>query len=338
MLNRPLAIALGDPAGIGPEIVAKAWHGRREADLHPFFCVGDPRSVSAVWDGPVEVVTGPEGAKACFDRALPVIELPALAPAVPGKPDLAGARCALDSLELALGLTRSGAAAALVTAPVSKAQLYAIGFTHAGQTEFVAERCGVGRDNIAMMLAGPTLRTVPVTTHVALADVPGLLTRALILARAHAALRGLSRDFGIAHPRLAIAGLNPHAGEGGALGREEIEIIAPAIAELQAEGHDVMGPYAADTMFHPRARAGYDAALCLYHDQALIPLKALHFDDGVNLTLGLPIVRTAPDHGTAFAMAGKDKAEPGAMIAAIRMAAECGTRRMEAAAACTQAA
>lgn len=338
MLNRPLAIALGDPAGVGPEIVAKAWEARREADLQTFFGVGDPRSVSAVWDGPVEVVTSPAAAQACFDQALPVIALPALAPAVPGKPDLAGARCALDSLELALGLTRSGAAAALVTAPVSKAQLYAIGFTHAGQTEFVAERCGVGRDNIAMMLAGPTLRTVPVTTHVALADVPGLLTRALILARAHAALRGLARDFGIARPRLAVAGLNPHAGESGALGREEIEIIAPAIAELQAAGHDVTGPHAADTMFHPRARANYDAALCLYHDQALIPLKALHFDDGVNLTLGLPIVRTAPDHGTAFAMAGRDLAEAGAMIAAIRMAAECAARRMETAAACAQAA
>lgn len=328
-MNRPLAVALGDPAGIGPEIVAKAWEARGEAGLHPFFCVGDPRAVSAVWNGPVEVVTNPAAAEACFTDALPVIALPALAPAVPGQPDLAGARCALDSLELALGLTRSGAAAALVTAPVSKAQLYAIGFTHPGQTEFVAERCGVGRDNIAMMLAGPTLRTVPVTTHVALADVPGLLTRALIMARAHAALRGLARDFGIARPRLAVAGLNPHAGEGGALGREEIEIIGPAIAELQAEGHDVTGPHAADTMFHPRARAGYDAALCLYHDQALIPLKALHFDDGVNLTLGLPIVRTAPDHGTAFAMAGRGHAEPGAMIAAVRLAAECASRRME---------
>ena len=255
--------------------------------------------------------------------------MPALGPTTPGQPDLAGARCALDSLELALGLTRSGSAAALVTAPVSKAQLYAIGFGHAGQTEFVAERCGVGRDNIAMMLAGPTLRTVPVTTHVALADVFGLLTKSLIIARAHAALRGLSRDFGIASPRLAVAGLNPHAGEGGALGREEIEIIGPAIAELQAEGYDVTGPHAADTMFHARARASYDAALCLYHDQALIPLKALHFDDGVNLTLGLPIVRTAPDHGTAFALAGRGVAQPGAMIAAIRMAADCARRRAE---------
>lgn len=322
-------MALGDPAGIGPEIIAKAWEARRSANLPVFVAVGDPASVSAVWNGPVRVVSGPAEAAACFDDALPVIELPALASVTPGHPDLAGARCALDSLELALGLTRSGAAAALVTAPVSKAQLYAIGFTHAGQTEFVAERCGVARENIAMMLAGPTLRTVPVTTHVALAEVPGLLTKALVLARAHAALRGLARDFGIPHPRLAVAGLNPHAGEGGALGHEEIDIIAPAVAELQAEGHDVTGPHAADTMFHPRARAAYDAALCLYHDQALIPLKALHFDDGVNLTLGLPIVRTAPDHGTAFALAGKNVAEPGAMIAAIRLAADCAMRRTQ---------
>lgn len=326
----PLAIALGDPAGIGPEIVAKAWDARRTGGLPVFVAVGDPASVSAVWNGPVKVVSTPADAAAVFDDALPIIELPALAPVTPGRPDLAGARCALDSLELALGLTRSGVAAALVTAPVSKAQLYAIGFSHAGQTEFVAERCGVGRDNIAMMLAGPTLRTVPVTTHVALAAVPGLLTKAMLVARAQAVLRGLRRDFGIARPRLAVAGLNPHAGEAGALGREEIEIVAPAIAELQADGHDVTGPHAADTMFHPRARANYDAALCLYHDQALIPLKALHFDDGVNMTLGLPIVRTAPDHGTAFALAGRGVAEPGAMIAAIRMAAECAARRLEA--------
>lgn len=327
---RPLAVALGDPAGIGPEIVAKAWGARGAAGLPVFVAVGDPASVAAVWNGPVQVVSTPADAPGCFEQALPVIELPALDGVTPGTPDLAGARCALDSLELALGLTRSGAAAALVTAPVSKAQLYAVGFSHPGQTEFVAERCGVGRDNIAMMLAGPTLRTVPVTTHVALAEVPGLLTKGLIVARALATLRGLRRDFGIARPRLAVAGLNPHAGEGGALGREEIEVVGPAIAELQSLGHDVTGPHSADTMFHPRARAQYDAALCLYHDQALIPLKALHFDDGVNMTLGLPIVRTAPDHGTAFALAGRDLAEPGAMIAAIRMAGECAGRRAEA--------
>jgi 4-hydroxythreonine-4-phosphate dehydrogenase len=215
----------------------------------------------------------------------------------------------------------------VVTGPVSKHQLYGIGFAHPGQTEFVAERCGVSPGNVAMMLAGPTLRTVPVTTHLPLADVSKVLTTALIEARGRATLRGLKRNFGIAEPRLAVAGLNPHAGEGGALGREELEIIEPAIAALRAEGWIVTGPHPADTMFHGPARARYDAALCMYHDQALIPLKALHFEEGVNLTLGLPIVRTAPDHGTAFDIAGQDKADPRAMASAIRMAADCAIHR-----------
>jgi 4-hydroxythreonine-4-phosphate dehydrogenase len=215
----------------------------------------------------------------------------------------------------------------VVTGPVSKHQLYAIGFTHPGQTEFVAERCGVSSGNVAMMLAGPTLRTVPVTTHLPLADVGKALSAGLIEARGRATLRGLQRNFGISEPRLAVAGLNPHAGEGGALGREEMEIIEPAIAALRSEGWIVTGPHPADTMFHGSARARYDAALCMYHDQALIPLKALHFEEGVNLTLGLPIVRTAPDHGTAFDIAGQDKADPRAMAAAIRMAADCARNR-----------
>jgi 4-hydroxythreonine-4-phosphate dehydrogenase len=246
---------------------------------------------------------------------------------VPGSPNLAGARCALDSLELAVGLARSGAAGGLVTAPVSKAQLYAIGFTHPGQTEFVAERCGIAYENTAMMLAGPTLRTVPVTLHMALSDAIGRLTSELIVSRGRTVARGLQRDFGIEAPRLAIAGLNPHAGESGSLGREEIEVIQPAIDALREEGWQVAGPLPADTMFHAAARATFDAAICMYHDQALIPLKALHFDEGVNLTLGLPIVRTAPDHGTAFGIAGKGQANPGAIVAAIRMAADCAARR-----------
>jgi 4-hydroxythreonine-4-phosphate dehydrogenase len=218
-----------------------------------------------------------------------------------------------------------------VTGPVAKEQLYAIGFSHPGQTEFVAERCGVAQSNVAMMLAGPSLRTVPVTTHLPLSKVAGRLTTQLIESRGRSALRGLQRNFGIAEPRLAVAALNPHAGEGGALGREEIEIIEPAIAALRAEGWNVTGPHPADTMFHERARAQYDAALCMYHDQALIPLKALHFDEGVNITLGLPIVRTAPDHGTAFDIAGQDRADPRAMAAAILLAAKCAALRLEAA-------
>jgi 4-hydroxythreonine-4-phosphate dehydrogenase len=247
------------------------------------------------------------------------------------RPTVAGARIALDSLEIAVGLTRSGAAAAVVTGPVSKAQLYGIGFAHPGQTEFVAERCGIAPDKVAMMLAGPTLRTVPVTTHIALAEVPAALTTELIVDRGRTTIRGLRRQFGIERPRLAVAGLNPHAGESGALGREDIDIIAPAVERLRDEEEaDVFGPRASDTMFHARARSGYDAALCMYHDQALIPLKALHFDEGVNITLGLPIVRTSPDHGTAFDIAGRDIASPDAMVAAIRLAASCA-RRMAAA-------
>jgi 4-hydroxythreonine-4-phosphate dehydrogenase len=323
----PLAVALGDPAGIGPEIVAKAWAMREAHDLRPFFAVGNLASVTAVWDGPVVPVSSTDEAAVVFGAALPLFEVPDSDVIVPGKPDLGGARCALDSLEAAVGLARSGFAAALVTGPVSKAQLYAIGFSHPGQTEFVAERCGIAYENTAMMLAGPTLKTVPITLHMAVADVPARLGADLIVSRARTTARGLQRDFGIDKPRLAVAGLNPHAGEGGALGREEIDVIVPAIAALRAEGIDAYGPLPPDTMFHASARREYDAAICMYHDQALIPLKTLHFDEGVNMTLGLPIVRTAPDHGTAFGIAGQGVARPDAMIAAIRMAAECAQRR-----------
>ncbi len=324
----PLAIALGDPAGIGPEVVAKAWQHRLELGLPAFFAVGNRSSIELVWDGPLVSIDGPMQALDAFDDALPLIEVPDSDNVTPGAPDLGGARCALDSLEAAVGLTRSGVASALVTAPVSKGQLYKIGFTHPGQTEFVAERCGVAYDRTAMMLVGPTLRTVPVTLHMPLIEAARELTTELIVKRAQTVVRGLQRDFGIERPRLALAGFNPHAGEGGALGREEIDIIQPAIDILRAEGLDVVGPLPADSMFHARARADYDVAICMYHDQALIPLKALYFDEGVNMTLGLPIVRTAPDHGTAFGIAGKGVARADAMIAAIRLAADCATRRL----------
>jgi 4-hydroxythreonine-4-phosphate dehydrogenase len=326
-----VAISLGDPAGIGPEVIAKCWDHREQFGLPPFVAIGDGRSISAVWDGPVEIVEDPSQADAAFDYALPLIQIPVLESDVPGHPSVSGAHCSLDSLELAVGLARSGSAASVVTGPVSKEQLYAIGFQHPGQTEFVAERCGVAPSNVAMMLAGPTLRTVPATTHITLRDVPAKLSSGLIESRGRAVLRGLQRNFGIAEPRLAVAGLNPHAGEGGQLGEEEIELIAPAIAALVAEGWRVTGPYPADTMFHSRARANYDAALCMYHDQALIPIKALHFEEAVNITLGLPIVRTSPDHGTAFDIAGQDRADARPMAAAIRMAAECASLRSEAA-------
>lgn len=322
---------MGDPAGVGPEIVAKSWVARREERLAPFLAVGDPLAISAVWDGPVERVSGPDEAEAVFDRALPVLPVESRSGIVPGSPDKDGALSAFASLEAAVGLAREGAARALVTAPVGKAQLYAVGFTHPGQTEFVAERCGVARENAVMLLAGPTLKVVPITTHMPLVRVSAALTVELVLAKARATIRGLRRNFGIAEPRLAFAGLNPHAGEAGALGREELDVLEPAIERLRAEGVDCAGPLAADTMFHPRARARYDVAMCAYHDQALVPLKTLHFDEGVNMTLGLPIVRTSPDHGTAFAIAGRDEAHPGAMIAAIRMADEAARRRAHAA-------
>src|SRR6476646_1517824 len=327
--NLPLAISLGDPAGIGPEAIAKRWDNRSAFDLPRSVAIGDGHSLAAVWDGPITVIDDPSEADSAFDLGLPLIQVPAATADLPGHPSTVGAHCSLDSLELAVGLARSGSVAGVVTGPVSKEQLYAIGFTHPGQTEFIAERCGVASANVAMMLAGPTLRTVPVTTHLPLAAVAQRLTASLIESRGRAVLRGLQRNFAIAEPRLAIAGLNPHSGEGGALGREEIEIIEPAIAALAAEGWRVTGPHPADTMFHSAARANYDAALCMYHDQALIPIKALHFEEAVNVTLGLPIVRTAPDHGTAFDIAGQDRADPRPMSAAIRMAAECATLRAE---------
>ena len=322
----PLAVALGDPAGIGPEIVAKCWERRETEAVPPFFAVGDCEAIEAVWDGPLKAITDPGEALDHFRDGLPVVRVGRGHKVTPGAPDVEGARNSLEALELAVGLARSGAASGLVTSPVSKSQLYAIGFTHAGQTEFVAERCGVSPDLVAMMLVGPTLKTVPVTVHVALREVPDILTLDRIVSKGRATIRGLQRQFGIERPRLAVAGLNPHAGEDGALGREEIEIIVPAIERLRGEGFDVEGPYPADALFHARMRRTYDAALCMYHDQALVPLKTLHFDEGVNMTLGLPIVRTSPDHGTAFGIAGKDRADPGAMMAALKTAAACARR------------
>ncbi|HYJ53113.1 MAG TPA: 4-hydroxythreonine-4-phosphate dehydrogenase PdxA [Allosphingosinicella sp.] len=326
----PLAVALGDPAGIGPEVIAKSWEERRRHAVPPFFAVGSVSAVRAVWDGPVAVIDDPAEAIAAFEMALPILRVKSDTEVVPGRPDLEGARNSLDALEFAVGLTRAGSSSALVTGPVSKAQLYAIGFVHPGQTEFVAERCGVASELVAMMLMGPSLKVVPVTTHIPLREVSELISVERIVTKGRAAIRGLQRQFGIASPRLAVAGLNPHAGEDGTLGREEIEIIAPAVERLREEGYDAFGPQAPDIMFSAQRRPTYDAALCMYHDQGLIPLKTLHFDEGVNVTLGLPIVRTSPDHGTAFDIAGKGLADPGAMIAAIRTAGECARRLAEA--------
>jgi 4-hydroxythreonine-4-phosphate dehydrogenase len=324
----PLAISIGDPAGVGPEIIGKAWEQRKKAKLHPFFALGDPECFAPHWSGPVERIDSPEQALERFDKALPVLHVHSCASVVPGRPDLDGAHCALQALEMATGFARSGNAAGLVTGPVSKAQLYAIGFTHPGQTEFVAERCGIAKNNAVMMLAGPDLRVVPMTTHIPLGSVVQRLDARLVRQRIRATAKGLQRDFGISNPRLALAGFNPHAGEAGNMGREEIDIFGPALEKIRDEGYDITGPLPADTMFHAEARSHYDAALCTYHDQALIPLKTLYFHEAVNITLGLPIIRTSPDHGTAFAIAGKKEARADSMIAAIRMAAEAAKNRL----------
>ena len=328
-----LAVSLGDPAGVGSELIAAAWARREAEELPPFFVAGGPELLAAAATTrgimlPVTQIYHPAEALDCFDHSLPVLA-GADGDYSPGAPDRVGAELALASLEEACRLTVAGEAAALVTGPIAKARLAEVGFDHPGQTEFVAAACEVAPQDAVMMLAGPQLRTVPLTVHIALSEVPARLTTALILRRARIVAQALAQDFGIARPRLAIAALNPHAGEEGRMGDEEARIIEPAIAALRAEGLEVTGPHPADALFAPRARASYDAALCMYHDQALIPLKALDFDSGVNLTLGLPIIRTSPDHGTAFAIAGRNQADPGAMIAAIRMAGECAARRFE---------
>jgi len=318
---------MGDPAGVGPEVTARAWAARREHNLPPFVAIGDAAAIAAVWDGPVARVGDMDEVLRAFGDALPVWHLEDSGPLTPGVPTAAGATCALHALETGIGLTRNQASSALVTGSVSKYALHGIGYTHPGQTEFIAERCGVTATNAVMMLAGPTLRVVPLTVHIPLADVPERLTIELIVAKARIVARGLKRDFGLEAPRIALAGLNPHAGESGQLGSEEERIMAPAIAQLAEEGIVVDGPFAADSLFAPAVRANYDALLCPYHDQALTPFKALHFHDGVNLTLGLPIIRTSPDHGTAFNIAGTGTADPGPTIAAIAMAAQLAAAR-----------
>ena len=318
----PLALTMGDPAGIAGEITAKAW--RELAASGPAFAIiADPFWVGDL-DVPMAVIQSLDQVGDLFASALPV--LPLSLPEIPraGRPDPANAPAIIASIERAVRLAQSGEASAVVTNPISKAVLYQAGFPHPGHTEFLGELTG---GVPVMMLACPQLRVVPVTIHVSLRRALEGVTTAAILATARATAAALRRDFGIAAPRLAVAGLNPHAGEQGAMGTEEQDIIAPAIAALQAEGIDATGPWPPDTMFTEAARPGYDAAICMYHDQALIPLKTLDMAGGVNVTLGLPIIRTSPDHGTAFAIAGQGKADPASLIAALRVAAELAQGR-----------
>ncbi len=321
----PLAVSLGDPAGVGPEVIIAAWKRREAEGLPPFFVCGGAGLLAAAGARLVHIADAGDAALA-FAHGLPV--LPGEDAAYrPGAPDPAGTALALASLRQAVTLACAGEAGGVVTGPVSKALIAELEPGFIGQTEFCADACAAPRADAVMLLAGPQLKVVPLTVHVALADVPRLITRELILHRARIVAQALRDDFGISAPRIALTGLNPHAGEAGRMGREEIDVIAPAIAALQAEGIDASGPHPADTLFAPRLRPTYDVAIAMYHDQALAPLKALDFDSGVNMTLGLTIVRTSPDHGTAFGIAGKGAAHPGAMIAAIRMAGDVAGRR-----------
>ncbi|MEX6722897.1 4-hydroxythreonine-4-phosphate dehydrogenase PdxA [Parapedomonas caeni] len=323
----PLIVSIGDPAGVGPETIVQAWEQRHAIGLPPFAVAGDAAALRAVWAGPVATISDLDDAARHYRHALPVLDVGSMGDSRPGRPTADGARLAFAALEAGVDLTVGGGASALVTGPVNKAALAAIGYRWPGQTEFVAERAGVSPEDAVMMLAGPSVRTVPVTIHVPLREVPARLTTALIVQRGRVTAEALRRDLGLRDPRLAVTGLNPHAGERGRLGDEEETVVRPAVEQLRAMGIDATGPLPADSLFAPHIRGRYDAMVCMYHDQALIPIKALDFDSGVNMTLGLPIVRTSPDHGTAFDIAGRGEARPDAMIAAIRMAALCAAHR-----------
>lgn len=325
-MGRPVAVTQGDPAGIGPEITRAAWRALKDGGP-VFFVIGDP----SLYGPDAAGIAAPSDASGTFQRALPVLPSRLAVPARPGVPDGRNAPATVSSIERAVGLTVAGDACGMVTNPIAKSVLREAGFTHPGHTEFVAELTADlpvdGARGPVMMLAGPSLRVALVSIHLPLREAIASLDAARIQHVARVTHEALKRDFGIEAPRLALAGLNPHAGENGHIGREEIEIITPAADALRADGLDIAGPLPPDAMFHAEARAGYDAAICLYHDQGLIPLKALDFWNGVNVTLGLPIVRTSPDHGTAFDIAGKGIARADSLIAAIKLAADMGRRR-----------
>ena len=324
-----LALTQGDPSGIGPELALAAWEAARaDASLPRFVLLADPeamRRAALTLGRTVEIVACDVAeASSVFERGLPVQPLLSRARGAPGQPDVADAASTIESIERAVDLAFSGAVGAIVTNPISKDVLYRAGFAHPGHTEFLGALAAQRTKTTAhpvMMLWSEELAVVPVTVHVPLADASRLLTRALIVNTARIVVADLQTRFGVAAPRLAVSGLNPHAGENGAIGREEIDVIAPAVRELAAMGIDATGPFPADTLFHAAARAKYDAALCMTHDQALIPIKTLAFDRAVNVTLGLPFVRTSPDHGTAFDIAGRGIADPRSLIEALRLAA-----------------
>jgi 4-hydroxythreonine-4-phosphate dehydrogenase len=333
----PLALTQGDPAGIGPELTLLAWQRREALALPSFACIADIDHLGRLarrlgLDVPL-VACGWDEVGRHFRDSLPVIVLDEAVTAEPGHPDPATAHGTIASISRAVAAVRQGRAGAVVTNPIAKSVLYAAGFAYPGHTEYLAHLAGDGGPPPlpVMMLWCAELAVVPVTIHVPLRAVPGLLTTELIVETGRIVATALTRSFGIAAPRLALSGLNPHAGENGALGSEDAAIVEPAVARLRALGIDASGPYPADTMFHARARAGYDAALAMYHDQALIPIKTIAFDEGVNVTLGLPFIRTSPDHGTAFDIAGRGIARPDSLIAALKLAARMAAQHKQAA-------
>jgi 4-hydroxythreonine-4-phosphate dehydrogenase len=333
-MAKPLALTSGEPAGIGPDITIKAWLRRNELKLPPFYLLGDrdflKSRASALGLDVKFADSSPEDAIAAFADALPVVATGHAATARPGQPDGTSADAAMASIRRAVADVAAGRASAVVTNPIAKSVLYRAGFRHPGHTEFLAELAAGSNGQVpqpVMLLWSPALAVVPVTIHLALREAITQLTSDLIVSTARIVVADLKARFGLAHPRLAVSGLNPHAGEDGSLGTEELTIVEPAIEILRGEGIDVRGPLPADTMFHAAARQTYDCAICMYHDQALIPVKTLAFDDAVNATLGLPFIRTSPDHGTAFDIAGTGRANPSSLIAALRLAARMAAAR-----------
>jgi 4-hydroxythreonine-4-phosphate dehydrogenase len=333
MVRRPLALTLGEPAGIGPDITFAAWRRRAELDLPPFYLLADPvfiaQRLKRLEPGLTSIVVEPGEASAAFATALPIVDIGVSVSAEPGRPDRSSAPAALAAIRRAVIDVGAGSAAAIVTNPIAKNVLYRSGFAEPGHTEYLARLSEQATGRAArpvMMLWSPELAVVPVTIHLPLKDVIAELSGELVYETGCIVDRDLRERFGIARPRLAVAGLNPHAGEEGALGDEDRTIVRPAVERLVAAGIDARGPLPADSLFHAAARASYDVALAMYHDQALIPIKTLAFDHAVNVTLGLPFVRTSPDHGTAFDIAGTGRADPGSLIAALQLAARLAIR------------
>lgn len=324
---KPLVVTMGEPAGIGGELMLKAWLARKEQNLSPFFVIDDPARLQSIDSKiPLQIISNPEQAVGIFNKALPVLPLSLPAAVMPGMLNSKNGQTVLESIRMAVDLCMRGQTAGMITNPIHKAALYDIGFKHPGHTEFIADLCGRAEVPV-MMLVTKDLRVVPLTVHIPLSQVPSQISQQLICNKARIITQALKKDFGIISPRIAVAGLNPHAGEDGKIGQEDRDIIAPAVEILKAEGLMITGPHPADTLFHAEARAKYDVAIGMYHDQALIPLKTLDFHGGVNITLGLSVIRTSPDHGTALDIAGRGIANANSLINAVKMVATIAENR-----------